>query len=49
MECSNPIAKNRLGYMVQEESGGDSKRGYSTNLNGTDRDSGWFKEELGQA
>ena len=41
VECFNPIAKNQLGHMVQEESGGDSKRGHSPNSSGsTDRNSG---------
>nr|POE59528.1 hypothetical protein CFP56_43411 [Quercus suber] len=31
----------------QEESGGDSKRGYSTNSNGTDRDSGLVQGRAG--
>ena len=47
VECSNPSAKNRLGFSVQEESNGDSRRGYSTNSCGTDRDSGFVQERAG--
>ncbi|XP_030929600.1 uncharacterized protein LOC115955566 [Quercus lobata] len=44
---SNPSAKNRLGYLVQEKSGGDSRRGYSTNSCNTNRDSGLVQGRAG--
>lgn len=47
VECSNPSSKNRLGYLVQEESGGDSRRGYSTDLCSTDRDLGLVRGRTG--
>ena len=40
MDCSNLSSKNRLGYLVQEESGGDSRRGYSIDSCSTNRDLG---------
>ena len=44
---SNPSAKNQLGYLVQEKSGGDSRQGYSTNSCNTDRDSGLVQGRAG--
>nr|POE45005.1 hypothetical protein CFP56_79716 [Quercus suber] len=39
LECSNPIAKNWLGHMVQEASSGDTRRDHNPNSRGTDRNS----------
>ena len=47
VKCSNQSARNWLGFMVQEESSGDSRRGYSTNSCETDRDSGLVRGRTG--